>query len=123
MPIFFYPAAASERHVAGLAARDAVQASAQARRSQSAVEHLEARLERLALVTEALWTILRERVGISDLDLLDRIREVDLSDGALDGKVRHGVLDCPECGRVLSKRNARCLYCGVEVDRPPFSDI
>lgn len=121
MPIFWSGAGA---HVASLqASQSASDASAAARRSESAVARLESRIERLALVTEALWTLLEERVGITEGELLDRIREIDLSDGVLDGRVRHGTFECPHCGRVLSRRNLRCLYCGVEVEKPPFAGV
>ena len=120
MPIFWgptdFPADAAARH----ATRSAAHAESAAGRSLSAVHVLEARLDRLALIAEALWTLLRERVGLTDGELMDRIREVDLSDGVLDGKVRRGTSECPACQRVLSRRHDRCIYCGAEVARPPF---
>lgn len=121
MSIFIYPAISASIQ-ASHASQDANRASSAARRSQNAADVLQTRLDRLALVTEALWTLLRERVGISDEELLERIKEVDLSDGALDGKVRHGTRDCPQCGRVLSKRNPRCIYCGAEGGQAPFEN-
>ena len=77
-------------------------------------------LDRLALVTEALWTLLRERAGLTDQQLVERIQEVDLSDGQLDGKVRRPPVDCPACSRKVSRRNRRCLYCGAELPSLPF---
>lgn len=85
-----------------------------------AVEQLEQRIDRLSLVNEALWTLLRERVGVTDAELLERIREVDLSDGRLDGKVRRKPVDCPGCKRTVSNRHDRCLYCGQDIERGPF---
>ena len=120
MPIFWGPVGYPTDDAA---ARQATQAKGAAGRSLSAVNHLEARLERLALLTEALWTLLRERVGMTDEELLERIRDVDLSDGVLDGKVRRGTSECPGCQRVLSKRHDRCIYCGAEVTRPPFQGV
>jgi hypothetical protein len=120
MPIFWGPVGYPVHPVAHQASRDAARAEGAAGRSLGAVHTLEARLERLALITEALWTLLRERVGMTDEQLLERIREVDLSDGVLDGKVRRGTSECPACQRVLSKRHSHCLYCGAEVEREPF---
>lgn len=120
MPIFWGPVGYGSDAGAHQASQSAAQAEGAAGRSLSAVHSLETRLERLALITEALWTLLRERVGMTDDELLDRIRDVDLSDGVLDGKVRRGIADCPGCHRVLSKRHDRCIYCGAEVMRPPF---
>jgi hypothetical protein len=103
------------------AARDAASAEATAQRVGSRTEEVERRLERLVLISEALWTLLRERTGIEEREFLDRIRELDLSDGHRDGKVRRPVTDCPSCGRVVSTRNVRCLYCEAELTRPPYT--
>ena len=103
------------------AARAASHAVGDAGRARGAVQDLEERFDRLALVSEALWTLLRDRVGITEAELLDRVREVDLSDGVLDGKVRRPVVDCPSCHRAVSTRNMRCIYCSAELKRPPFA--
>ena len=117
MPIFWdYPTRISQ----DLTQRVASQAESTAHRSKHAADELAQRLDRLALVTEALWALLKERSDMTDEELLEHIRLVDLSDGVLDGKVRRGAQACPGCGRTLSKRNARCIYCGVEVVKGPF---
>ena len=117
MPIFWdYPTRVS----ASLTHRVAADAESVANRSKHAADAIAERLDRLALVTEALWSLLKERTDMTDEELLEHIRAVDLSDGVLDGKVRRGVQACPGCGRTLSKRNVRCLYCGVEVAQGPF---
>jgi rRNA maturation endonuclease Nob1 len=89
-----------------------------ASRSAEAVEH---RLERALLTMEAMWSLLRDRLGSSDVELVARIVEIDLSDGILDGKVRRPALDCHACKRKIPRRFPRCMYCGVEVQHDPFS--
>jgi len=43
------------------------------------------------------------------------VRQIDLSDGRLDGKVkRKKLLECGNCGRVMAPRHLRCIYCGVD---------
>jgi len=122
-PIFHGPSPRPPRGEAQRAAHTAAQAEGQAQRAISSVDELEARLDRLALVTEALWTLLRERVGMTDEELIARVREVDLSDGVLDGKVKHPASTCPGCGRTLSRRHVRCIYCGAEARRLPFEGV
>ena len=79
-------------------------------------------VEKLFMLTEALWTILKEQHGYTDEDLIQRIQDIDLRDGKLDGQVAKSKSkpDCPECGRKLMGRRPVCLYCGAEVARDPF---
>jgi len=88
--------------------------SHQAERASDSVRLLEERVNKLALVNMALWTLLKENTNLTDEDLNQRVQDIDLSDGKLDGKVRGGVSDCPQCERTLSQKHNRCLYCGFE---------
>lgn len=72
----------------------------------------EDRLEKLTMISMALWTLLKEVSDLTDQELLEKVKEIDLSDGKLDGKVRHGVTKCPSCERTMSNKHRRCLYCG-----------
>jgi hypothetical protein len=85
------------------------------------VDQLEQRHERAMLTVEALWTILRERLGVTDEQLVQRVIDLDLSDGILDGKVRRPPLECTACKRTISRRFPRCLYCGAEIAHDPFA--
>ncbi len=73
---------------------------------------LERRLEKLTLVCQALFTLVRDRAGITEDDLARRVREIDLTDGRLDGRMAPA-FTCGACGRVTSRRHGRCLYCGA----------
>ena len=72
------------------------------------------RLDTLTLACTALWTLLRDRTDLTEEDLLNRIRELDLADGQADGKIGKKLRRCPKCDRVMSPRHRRCLYCGAE---------
>jgi len=78
-------------------------------------------VEKLFMITEALWSILKEQHGYTDDDLGEMIQNIDLRDGRLDGKVakKQNPL-CPECGRTLMGKHPVCLYCGTAVVRDPF---
>jgi len=93
-------------------------AAASARQS---ADELELRLERAMLANEAMWSLLREKLNLTDVDLAQRINEIDLSDGTLDGKVRKSAVSCPRCQRAIARRFNKCMYCGQMVVQDPFA--
>ena len=88
--------------------------------AKRSAEQLEARLDRALLTMEAMWSLLRDKLGTTDEELLGRVVDIDLSDGVLDGKVRRPALQCPQCERRIPRRFARCMYCGCEIRHDPF---
>jgi hypothetical protein len=90
-------------------------------RAQSKAESAEQRLERALLTMEAMWSILRDRLHVTDAELAKRIVEIDESDGILDGRVRRPPKACPHCGKTIPARFVRCLYCGQDVMPDPFA--
>lgn len=92
-------------------------------RALSAVRQLEERVDRLALVNMALWTIISKELKITEEELLLRVQEIDLRDGKLDGKLSAEVTDCAACGRKISKKHNRCLYCGKESIPDAFGTV
>ena len=85
-------------------------------------EFIKCDVEKLFMLTEALWTVLKEQHGYTDEDLVQRLQEIDMRDGRLDGKVAKEkvIPDCPECGRKLMCQRPVCLYCGAELALDPF---
>jgi hypothetical protein len=81
---------------------------------QDAMRRLEDRLEKLSLICRAVWTFVQERGGMTEEDLLKRVEELDLSDGQRDGKLAPASDTCGGCGRRVSRRHPRCLFCGTE---------
>jgi hypothetical protein len=75
---------------------------------------LEDRLERLSLICMAVWSLLQSVTELTEEDLLQRVREIDLLDGAVDGKITRQVFRCRKCDRPVSSRHTRCIYCGSE---------
>jgi hypothetical protein len=90
----------------------AAQAGRGSEQAISQVERLNDRIDALVLANMAMWTILRDKLGVADQELEQRVRELDLSDGKLDGKIRVGAWNCAKCNRPNSPRHAACLYCG-----------
>jgi hypothetical protein len=85
-----------------------------ARRGEDRVATLERRIDALVLASVAMWSVLEEKLGVTEAELSARMREIDLKDGKLDGKLAGMVSACPSCGRVMSVRHPRCVYCGAE---------
>lgn len=102
-----------------LLSQQASQKSSDVRRETEAIKF---DVEKLFMITEALWSIVKAQNGYSDEDLARMIQEIDLRSGRLDGKrERHEKPDCPKCGRKLSGRIPICIYCGQEVLLEPFA--
>jgi hypothetical protein len=97
------------------AGSSAASASSKAGNALSKVQWAEARAEKAMMVCEALWIILREKLDL-DEDILEKaVRAVDLQDGKLDGRVRHDVSECPECGKKVGRNRTNCIYCGKPI--------
>jgi hypothetical protein len=107
-----------ERAAAG---RDAARAEHKAAAAQSQARLVEANLARVLLICEALWEILRDKFGLSDEQLREKIQEIDLRDGTLDEKCQRKAVECPGCGHTVSGRHPACLYCGQIIDDSIFT--
>jgi hypothetical protein len=82
------------------------------------------RIDALLLMNMAMWSILQDKLGVPDEQLMRRVQEIDLRDGKLDGKPPAIAVRCTKCGREQSPRHKKCLYCGGEVSKPsPFAGI
>ena len=99
------------------------QAQTEATRSQAEIDVLRLYVERISMITEALWIILKEKHGYKDEELMQRITEIDLRDGRRDGQGTSAETPtCPQCKRMhVAKHRPLCLYCGATVLVEPFS--
>ena len=90
----------------------AQRASDQAKRS---IEKLEIKLESLTLTCRALFEILQDRGEVSEQQLAEKMREIDLRDGTVDGRITPHLAHCVECGRKNASDRSKCLYCGGNI--------
>jgi hypothetical protein len=91
------------------------------RRIEQRAEQVEDRLEQLGTLVEALWSVCRDRLGVSDDDLsaaVDAVLERDRAEAAA-GPVR-----CA-CGAAISSELDKCQFCGTPSPRPvsPFRGL
>ena len=99
------------------AAQQSEEALNKARESTEDVRDLRAQIERLQMICEGMWAILRETTGATEQQLLDLIEEIDLRDGKHDGRCAKPPAKCARCQRVVSVRTNVCLYCGSKQER------
>lgn len=102
------------RHVLG-AQINAIQAKDAASRLQFEVDVLKRKNDTLMLACQALWEIVRERDGLTDEQLRQRMQEIDLRDGTVDGKMSMVAVACPSCSRKSNSRHSKCVYCGAQL--------
>ena len=89
--------------------------------TQSRIRDLEAKVDKLELVCESLWEIIKEDKSLNETDLIERMIKVDLQDGTFDGKKRKtSSVECTKCGRMNSKRHSKCMYCSEVYLVGPF---
>lgn len=100
----------------------AADARRDARDARTATELQQWDIERVLMITEALWTLMKEAHGYRDADLIRLVAEIDARDGRIDGRVAPTPPAlCPSCGRVLARKRPTCLYCGKPVIDSPFA--
>ena len=55
------------------------------------------------------------------LDVLERMNQLDLTDGRLDGRITKSAVACPKCNRTITRRHAKCMYCEQPIMHDPFA--
>jgi hypothetical protein len=101
---------------------EAGQARADAKEAQTSVELMRHDIDRLLMVTEALWLFIKTQHNYTDEDLVKLITEIDMRDGMLDGKsAKTGPVLCPGCNRANSGKRPVCIYCGKPIPMDPFA--
>lgn len=71
-------------------------------------------LHRLSLLCQAQWELLNKQFpNLTNQSLDEKINEIDLRDGKLDGQLKLKNL-CKGCQRSMSAKQNVCLYCGCK---------
>ncbi|MGV3629316.1 MAG: hypothetical protein ACO1PN_16685 [Betaproteobacteria bacterium] len=98
---------------AEFAKRDAESTAA---RLHSESLRLEAKIDALALVCQALWEIVREKTDLTENDIEQKMTEIDLRDGREDGRIAGVMKKCPACNRPSHSSQSICIYCGASLE-------
>lgn len=88
-------------------------AAADAAAVEDQVKLLQKRVDRLALLCQTLWAFLQEDRLLTEQDLLDKMKDIEQLNGRVDGR-NVQARPCGSCGRPLSSRQPKCIYCGAE---------
>jgi len=108
--------------------RDAMADTVDAYRQAAAhvqAEALEDRLEHLTVVCEALWSLLHERLGLSDEQLVAAVTAL-LEERAAVERTAVAPERCPSCDAALNRDLDHCQFCGYKVERAnrnPFDAV
>jgi hypothetical protein len=117
----FFPTEPGPFNAADSMARQTANAAMQAATNQkSEIELMREHVERLSLLNQAMWELVRDRLQLTDADLEKAAQEVDLRDGKQNGRLSEHPLQCPRCGRVSNSRLKKCMYCGLLFEGDTF---
>ena len=102
---------------------DAQHARDVARESAMSSDKTRKNTERLYLVVQAIWELLKDKAGLTDADLDAKVQEIDMCDGRLDGQnsTQTDPLTCRQCGRTILSGQAQCSWCGTQAEGGPFT--
>ena len=89
-------------------------AASTAREANRSLRQLQDQVDRLTIISWAMWTLIQEETKLTEEDLMERVKNLDMLDGTEDGKVTRQVARCRKCDRVMSPRHQSCIYCGAE---------
>ena len=118
----FYPIMAGGGITGAYASVEATAAQNTAREASTNVELLKHDIDRLLLITEALWTLMKQQQGYADDVLLKLIEQIDGKKAIVNGiTVKDPPLMCPSCGRPNAAKRLFCIYCGKPITGNPFA--
>lgn len=88
------------------------------------VLQLEETLQRLALISQAMYEVLGGGTDVNRQVLATKINEIDRRDGRLDGRYTPEPKACPSCDGMICLKFNRCLFCGHKAYTPnPFDTL
>ena len=87
----------------------------------ASAELMQSEIERLLMITEALWSFIKREHNLTDADLIRMLAQIDARDGRIDGRVAATPpAPCPHCQRISAKNRPTCIYCGSPIIASPF---
>jgi hypothetical protein len=118
----FYPLMVGSGLSPGFISMEATEAKSTAREAQTKVELLAHDMDRLLLLSEAMWTLMKKEHGYTDDVLTKLIEEIDQKKTIVDGlAIKNPPQLCPSCHRPNSAKRMFCIYCGQPVPGNPFA--
>jgi hypothetical protein len=118
----FYPSMAAGSFCDNISSAEAVAAQGTAREASTKADLLAHDIDRLLLITEAMWTLMKQEHGYADDVLTKLIEEIEGKRVIMDGvTVKDPPQPCPSCGKINSANRMFCIYCGKPILTRPFA--
>jgi hypothetical protein len=118
----FYPSMVGNGLSSSYASATALAAQSTAREAQTNVDLLSHDIDRLLMITEAMWTLMKKEHGYTDDVLTGLIKEIDSRKVIVDGiTIKDPPQPCPGCGKINSAKRMFCIYCGKPILAHPFA--
>ena len=100
----------------------AASAESAAREAQTNVEIFKHDIDRLLLVTEALWTLMKQQHGYTDDVLVGLIQDIEKQKAVAHAScAKDAPSPCPFCGKLNTATRTFCMYCGKALPAKPFA--
>jgi hypothetical protein len=80
--------------------------------ARDAACRLEAKVDQLALLCQAMFELLQASSALTDDQLNKKILEIDARNAQTGGRNTSQAKKCEKCGVMTSLRFGRCLFCG-----------
>ena len=105
-----------------MASRVAADNTIQTRRKMAReLDDADARIDRLTLLCESLWSLLCDTTDLTEEDLHRRLNELDDADGRSDFRRQKAAIPC-ECGAMIPPKALHCQFCGAPAPLPSLFD-
>jgi len=108
----FYPSLSGFGYSGNFASAEAVAAQSTAREAETKVDLIAHDIDRLLLITEAMWMLMKKEHGYADDVLTKLIMEI----------VKYPPQACPNCGKMNLAKRLICIYCGKPMLAHPFAN-
>jgi len=70
----------------------------------------------LLIKNQTMWELVKEKTGLTDEDFMKKLKDIDMRDGLLNGKINVSLLNCSSCGKINNSTRDNCIYCGGELE-------
>lgn len=85
----------------------------------SRLEKLEVQHAKLSMITESLWTLLRDQLQLDQSALNIALQAVLKNHQQLE----HQKITCPQCQKINAAKKTACVYCGCAFTENPTASF
>ena len=81
------------------------------------------RIDRLAMLCEAMWELISENTDLDEQDLQAKFTEIDERDGRQNYRRQRVAHECGECGAKVPPVRVHCQFCGAPAKPATLFDL